>query len=186
MLCSNCKKRDAIIHFNGVINGKAVSLDLCKECAQNSGLPFSAPTSAGVTDFLGAPIYLPPASPALSELFSILSTLYSPPESALTKSCPHCRWSFGQFKKTGNLGCPSCYDYFRGELDDVIRRIHGTAAHKGKKPGSPVGKAAAKPVKARETLAQLKQKLEAAVKAEDFEKAAEFRDKIRGLEGKKS
>ena len=73
------------------------------------------------------------------------------------------------------LGCPHCYDAFRDELLPMIRRTHGNVRHK----------AGDEPKKAKQPAPSEKEKLEAelkeAVAAENFEKAAELRDRIRAL-----
>ena len=48
MICSQCQKKEASVHFKGVINNKTIKLDLCEDCAEKSGLPlgdFDSPFS---------------------------------------------------------------------------------------------------------------------------------------------
>ena len=60
----------------------------------------------------------------------------------------------------------------------LLRRIQGSSFHVGKRTSRPDSKKFDDQVMVRE----LKKKLNAAVKQEDYEKAAEFRDKIQSLE----
>ncbi|MFA5881294.1 MAG: UvrB/UvrC motif-containing protein, partial [Eubacteriales bacterium] len=77
------------------------------------------------------------------------------------------------------LGCPTCYDVFENKLDPVLRRIHGNPRHTGKIPKRTGGT-----IELRREIEELKRELQAAITSEEYEKAAEVRDKIRGLENK--
>lgn len=91
------------------------------------------------------------------------------------KACPTCATTLADIRQTGMLGCPHCYDAFRDELLPMIRRTHGNVRHK----------AGDEPKKVKQPAPSEKEKLEAelkeAVAAENFEKAAELRDRIRAL-----
>ncbi len=112
--------------------------------------------------------------------FSTPSVLwYSDPGPSQQKKCPLCGATAFDIQKTGKAGCAQCYETFSDILDPYIRRIHGNVVHQGRIPGggTPEHKAAAE-------VTRLRQQLDSAVKAEDYLKAAELRDRIRELEGK--
>jgi protein arginine kinase activator len=91
--------------------------------------------------------------------------------------CPQCGLSIGEFHKTGRLGCSECYTVFRDELMPVFRRIHGHDHHVGKVPAlNPLH------METRKTLLVLRRQLKQAVEREEFEKAAELRDRINAIE----
>ena len=75
------------------------------------------------------------------------------------------------------MGCAKCYEVFAEELGRTVENIHGRAKYIGKIP---------KKYRAKETkedkIKALKNEMKAAVKAQEFEKAAELRDAIRDLE----
>jgi protein arginine kinase activator len=92
--------------------------------------------------------------------------------------CSFCGLTFGQFRETGRLGCPHCYETFEAHLRRLLRRIHGSVQHVGKVylPPDPTASEMEK------RLDGLRRKLYRAIEAEDFERAAEVRDQIRSLE----
>lgn len=94
--------------------------------------------------------------------------------------CPKCGLSYEGFQEIGKLGCSECYRSFRDKLVPLLRRIHGNTRHGGKIPS----KAGEDMARAKE-LERLKRELEEAVRNEEYERAAEIRDRIKLLEGKK-
>lgn len=48
--------------------------------------------------------------------------------------CPECGCTYGDYMKSGLLGCPECYRVFGGELMPEILRIQGKTVHTGKQP----------------------------------------------------
>jgi protein arginine kinase activator len=120
----------------------------------------------------------------LSDLLAGLADLGSQFNKTKTESklkCPKCGLTYEDFKKVGRLGCGECYTAFRDALLPLLKRIHGSNQHCGKSP-----KKAAKVVKAKNELLELKDKLQKAIQREEFEEAAKLRDKIRELEKKNS
>ena len=91
--------------------------------------------------------------------------------------CPHCGMSYSDFLHTGKIGCSVCYQTFRHQLEPIIRRIHGASIHSGKIPHRSGGA-----LELKHSLEQLRQKLESCVASEEYEKAAQYRDKIRAME----
>jgi protein arginine kinase activator len=188
MLCQQCQKRIANVHYTQIINGKKVELYLCEQCMNEKGqLGIGLQLNFG--DFLWG----------LHSLGGNISfqQLDRPEE----VRCPVCNMSFSEFSKTGRLGCSNCYKVFRNELNPILRRIHGTIEHKGKVPGKGVrgtpekienaistqasvkNEEAVKPEASCNELERLKNELSEAIKREEYEKAAVLRDKIKELEG---
>lgn len=93
------------------------------------------------------------------------------------KRCQCCGSSFEDIAKTGKVGCAECYDVFYEELLPSIQRIHGRTAHTGK-----LAHSAGTEVKVRNEIAKYRAELEKAIKDQEFEKAAELRDRIKELE----
>ncbi len=79
---------------------------------------------------------------------------------------------------SGRLGCDQCYAAFDFHLRDLLRRLHGSSQHVGERYAAP-GADAADP---KGRLLDLKAQLRRAVESENFELAAELRDRIRVLE----
>ena len=80
------------------------------------------------------------------------------------------------FSKVGRLGCGKCYEAFRPELTDLLRKIHGSHLHRGKVTTT-ISETAA-PLKEER---RLRDELKKAIDEEEFEKAAALRDQLRTL-----
>ncbi len=144
---------------------------LCEAMAQQLG--FLAPKPTGL-----------PFSPELLEnLIGELKTAGHPPgETPRTRPsetvCAGCRLTLGAFKMRGRFGCPRCYDTFRAHLVPMLERVHDATTHRGRMPGQPA-RNAPDPV----DLADLRERLKAAIMAEQYEEAAKLRDSLRKLSG---
>ncbi len=173
MLCERCKKKDATVFYEETINGKTRSYSLCGECAkemkQNGELSLDAD--------LGGSLF--GASPFTAFSDNFFGGFFGLPEAVRTskKLCPLCHASFEDFSRSGKAGCPSCYETFAMELEATLRSIHGNTRHVGKAPAK-----YGKKQDGKSQLEQLRDKLAQAIKQEDFENAARFRDEIRKLE----
>lgn len=160
MLCDDCKKNDASIHFSQIVNNEKTEMNLCPVCAGKRG--FSEHTHG--SEF------------GVGNLVSKIAAEYESEQGAA--SCPRCRLKYVDFKKSGRLGCGHCYESFEVRLHDLIRKIHGSDTHVGKVPKS------IEPVVAKSRqIDSMRKALKDAIQAEDFEKAAKIRDKVRKLEG---
>jgi protein arginine kinase activator len=87
------------------------------------------------------------------------------------------------FRATGRVGCAGCWTTFERPLRDLLRRLHGATRHTGEayRVADP---AALTPAEARQRhRAELREELAAAIAAEQFERAAELRDRLRVVEG---
>ena len=158
MLCQSCGKRQATTHIKTILNGELKEYDLCPECAEKMGYG----------SFFGNVGF------DLDKLFgSFMGGFTAKP----AKRCQCCGSSFEDIAKSGKVGCANCYEVFYEELLPSVQRIHGKTSHTGK-----LAHSAGTQVKIRNELAKLKSELERAVKAQEFEKAAELRDQIKELE----
>ena len=121
-----------------------------------------------------------PATKALSDLLSKQLQLEQAVKEIAAidkKKCPMCGITFSEFRKGGRLGCPYDYVVFEEDLVPLLLNIHGSHEHTGKVPvhggGNP---------ERQFRLKRLRQELQRAVDAEDYEKAGRVRDRIRGVE----
>ena len=164
MLCEQCNENEATVHLTQVIDGQVKKLHLCEDCAAESG--FEVEGAMSVTDILlGMGGESAPASPK--------------PVADFERSCPKCHMRKSDFKKTGQFGCPACYDSFSEELVPLLRAMHRGDRHVGKVPEREGLR-----VRMSAELARLRGLLDAAVNQENFEDAAKLRDQIRECERK--
>ncbi len=163
MLCQNCGKHEAEYHYKSNVNGTVTEQHLCSECAKKLG--YSVPFFGHTDNFLGS---------LLSDFFGGSAIKTAAPGAV----CPLCGSTAGDISRTGKVGCAQCYDTFSDMLLPYIRRIHGNTEHTGKIPSD-----AGAEIKTKRELVQLKEELKKAVEAQEFEKAAQLRDRIKELEG---
>lgn len=162
MLCQDCKEHEATVHFTQIVNNEKIVLSLCKDCAARRG--FHSPLD-------NHPF-------PLAEILSGLIQQQSPDkrEPLPDIKCPRCGLTFEAFTKQGRFGCGECYKAFRARLEPIMRKIHGSSLHKGKLPVSGAGE----PLPVREEE-RLEGELKKAIEAEDFERAADLRDKLKAV-----
>jgi len=163
MLCQECRKKPATVHITRIINGRKTELNLCSECAGEKG----------ELDF-----FMEPQFPIQTFLAGLLEkgAMQVMPASAGPR-CPGCGSTFRDFSRTGRLGCSQCYEHFGNRLDPVLRRVHGSLVHSGKVPAR-----SGEAIKVRRSIEELRSELARAVEAEEFEKAAKLRDRIKDLQ----
>lgn len=165
MNCQDCNKKEAQVHFTQIVNNEKMSLSLCKDCASARG--FHSPLD-------NVPF---PLAEILSGLASALPEKASRKELEAMK-CDVCGLTFNEFTHKGRFGCGQCYRSFRSRLEGIMRKIHGASLHRGSIPKFE-GKGSENlpiPVKEEE---RLETELKKAIETEDFERAAEIRDKLR-------
>ena len=85
--------------------------------------------------------------------------------------------TFAEFQKSGRLGCANCYAAFGENMRKMLGSIHGHTHHVGKVPGY-----LEEEVRAKQQIDDLRRQMDEAVRTEDFERAAELRDRIRALD----
>lgn len=167
MYCEECKQRQATVHFTQVYNGKMVETHLCQQCyAQKGGVIFDVAKQLSLPNLLGSLIV---SNYNLQDMKSLSQNTI----------CPNCGITISDISNTGRLGCSKCYTAFEKELEPTLRRVHGDSRHVGKVPARGGEK-----VMVRKKIEGLKYKLQKAIAAEEYEKAAEIRDEIKETEKK--
>ncbi len=161
MLCDNCKERDAVVHLTRIVDNAVTQLHLCEKCA----------AAKGVETTLAMPQH-----PLGDILQAVQQQASSTSEDAA--SCTFCGSTARDFRATGRLGCPHCYDAMEHSLRELLRRLHGSSKHVGIRYETPTMDLHSK----QDTLHDLHDRLHRAVASEQFELAAELRDRIRVLE----
>jgi protein arginine kinase activator len=166
MLCDNCKERDAVINLTQVEHDSKVTLHLCEQCAQQKGVE------------TGGSVLKSPLGGFLTALGKGGGGAALLPTATDGLRCAACGATLRDFRDSGRLGCDQCYVTFDFHLRDLLRRLHGSSQHVGERyevPGAddadPTGR-----------LLELRAQLRRAVESENFELAAELRDRLRVLE----
>lgn len=170
MICQECNERPATLHFTKIINGEKNEVHICERCAQEKGNLFLDGESGFSINNL------------LAGLLNIESNFQQPKASSFPTTeelrCPHCQLSFKEFIRIGKFGCAKCNETFNKQLEPILKRVHsGNTAHIGKIPKR-IGGA----LHLKKQLSEMKETLKVLIEQEEFEKAAEVRDKIRAVE----
>jgi protein arginine kinase activator len=165
MPCQNCQKNPATVHLTEIQDTRMTEVHLCQSCAQEKG----------ITDTPGGGTQKVTIADMIAGMIDKMSTTEE--ERVGPVQCPTCGLHYSTFKQTGRLGCAECYVAFASKLKPLLRRIHGSTRHVGKLP-SHEGEQA-NPAR---QMQRLHEELQRAVEREEFERAAELRDQIQGLE----
>ncbi|MFT5207712.1 MAG: protein arginine kinase activator [Candidatus Omnitrophota bacterium] len=176
MICEMCTKHKASVHLTEIINDQVTKLNLCEYCAKQKGTNMEQ--HFGIADLLQG----------------LAGVGDSEPTTTVHKvRCVNCGLTFDKFKKIGRLGCAMCYEAFEEHLTPLLKRIHSSVKHIGKVPASFDDVADKKPRKrasaittedVKATLKKMRLQLKHLIESEDYEKAAQLRDKIKKIEAK--
>lgn len=170
MICQVCKENNANVHITKIVNGVKQEFNICERCAKekeginigfSSDLSFPSDFSfqnilSGIMDYVNQ---------------SNMNTR------AVEPKCEVCGTTYSEFKRQGLLGCSECYSTFTSTLNPLIKRVQGNTEHIGKLP-----KKSGKDIMEKKKLLKLKEELQKAIAEEEYEKAAEIRDKMRELQ----
>ncbi|MGM0500491.1 MAG: UvrB/UvrC motif-containing protein [Bacillota bacterium] len=167
MICEGCGEREASVHLTRIINGEKTEMHLCEKCAQKSS-KLNNDNNLSFQSLLSGILN--------QNLINQNSPVFNDNQSQ-NLVCNNCGMSYQEFIQRGFFGCEDCYEAFKGELDQLFKRIHGNPQHTGKYPLS-----FRKKIKIESEINKLKEEMKLAVDKENFEKAAEIRDEIHAIE----
>ena len=114
---------------------------------------------------------MPAFGPTVCELLGTLTG------DAGTRACPNCGTRFKQIRQTGQVGCAECYQVFRNRIQLLLSQMGLIDPHVGRYPNR-----LASYKRLFVDRIAMREDLEAALGREDYEQAAELRDRIRTLE----
>ncbi|MEO1716288.1 MAG: hypothetical protein AAFR76_04175 [Planctomycetota bacterium] len=177
MKCDRCG-REATIEEVTKVGQTYVYKHLCEACLAEEGAVSSD------------------SSQAKSSIVSIAAKQKPRAAAQQAMDCAHCGLNFAEFRESGRLGCPACYETFEKRLSPMIERAQeGGTHHIGKAPkrmlssipGDGPDRLAAmdrllgETKERRKKLERLGAQLQAALAGERFEQAALIRDEMRRL-----
>jgi len=154
VICQRCGKNRAVLHTYCISNNQLIDVHYCEEC--------------GKIQNCGENGYIDDSMQNLLEglLQSARNENYSIPD----KKCEICGTSAREILKSRFLGCPNCYEIFSDVID-----IHDNGEKKLYRRSEFIDDNS-------EQLLVLRKRLMEAVQLEDFESAAQLRDRISGIE----
>ena len=193
MICEKCGVREANIRTIEVINGIKTEHNLCAECARTMGLDLMN----GLNNLIKQQGEIG-NDESLSKILS--GILGIPSESQPKKQeewdqviCPTCHRSYSEFVEKSRFGCPDCYGVFDLLMKENLKKLQASDTHVGRRPRygrvpypkvNPVLFGDKEEMSLEEQIKLLQAKLDAAVREEEFEDAASYRDQIRSCREK--
>jgi protein arginine kinase activator len=164
MPCEQCHEREAVVHLTQIVNEQVTTVHLCERCAAEKGVEGAGlPAKTPLGDFLAAigkgQLGVPTGTVELTQ-------------------CATCGATLQDFRESGRLGCADCYRTFEPQMRDLLRRVHGSTHHVGER----YTRRGSEPVSMGRVLEDLREQLRLAVETENFELAAELRDRLRVIE----
>jgi protein arginine kinase activator len=162
MKCEICQENEATIHLTQVVDGQVKKLHLCESCASENGFDIHSPMS--ITDIL------------LGMAGQTMPAFSSKPGQVMEQACPQCHLRRADFKKSGRLGCPFCYDAFADQIVPLLKVMHRNEQHQGKVPRCEKSR-----VRSTVEIEALQESLRQAIAGENYEEAARLRDEIQTL-----
>lgn len=168
MKCELCNQNEATILAIRISNGIPQEIHICEECAYQNGDSNNFAIPISFQDFFQA-------------IVNMINVDNNCDYNKITKEeselkCEVCGMTYSEFKNVGKLGCDNCYKTFK-ELDSLLKNIHGNTHHLGKVPSKNKDEFVVK-----REIAFLREKLNEAIRLEEYEEAAKLRDKIRVIE----
>lgn len=160
MLCESCGERDATVHLTRIEGGEVKLFHLCERCAAESEVETSEA----------------PKHPLAGILHAVQEQAAA--TSGEAGRCQFCHSTMLDFRATGRWGCARCYQTFEQAMRELLRRVHGSSKHVGRGYQAPRHEITERAGE----LGSLRERLRRAIETEQFELAADLRDKIRVLE----
>src|SRR5687768_6398134 len=156
MICQRCQKSQATVHVTEIQEeasaaGQVKEHHLCEACAQSLELPNAMPVS----------------TKAMQNIWKFLQANVQGRTKRTSVQCPECKMTLDELRRRGKVGCARDYEVFASYLGELIERMHGATEHCGRLPG--LGE---HELERRQRIGDLKQRLERAIREEDYECAA--------------
>jgi protein arginine kinase activator len=170
MNCDLCHEREAVVHLTQIVNEQVTTQHLCEKCAAEKGV--ESPGSVEQNPFAKL------VAASMGKPAPDLTLTGTAPRGA----CPRCGATLQDFRQSGRLGCAHCWRAFEGPLRDLLRRLHGSTVHMGERYTERSGVQAPSNGDSGVGQADLREQLRLAIETENFELAAELRDRLRVLE----
>jgi len=160
MKCEICGLKDAVIHIRQIQKDLVHELHICEECAQEKGLIREEDSELPIANLLSGLLEGKDVTGAVE----------------VKDACPRCGLKASEFRKQGKLGCPECFRAFEKDVRAIVSQMAARPRHTGKLPRTLVIE--------QSTAAKgegLRDELREAVEREEYELAAQLRDRLREL-----
>jgi protein arginine kinase activator len=162
MKCELCGKNESQLKIQQFIGSEMTELNICEVCAEERGI-ISSENGFNMS---------------LSELLTVLVDTKGTKDRNKEKPvCLNCGTASSDIRRSGRVGCQDCYSAFRKEIIHALKSKSIRPKHRGKYPSR---------VQVYKSFfvdrELLRQKLNQAVRQEEYEKAAVIRDRLNELD----
>ena len=182
MECELCGNRPATVHIREIYGKEEKAVYLCAVCAEQYDAD-----RADRGDHNGPEVTIKlEAMPEKTESNEDAQDLWvdelgdleeegttETPAESLT--CPGCGWTEQTLKDKKRLGCPDCYNAFWALLQPLIEDWHAEVANKGSLSEQNTSEITAGK---NASASHIEKELNVAIACEDYERAAELRDRL--------
>lgn len=158
MVCDLCHKNEAIFFVEQTSNNEKVKLKFCADCVKERGFSTDPENISKAITSIFSEIF---GAKKINELL-----------------CPVCGARRSNIKR-GLVGCPECYEIFKDDIIDYMKRKNIYGEYLGLMP-----KRISNFRSALTDRIVVQKKLEKAIQDEDYEKAAFYRDYLHAIENK--
>ena len=161
MICDLCKDGEAVIQLTEIEGSGVRQLHLCEKCAAERGVETTVDRGQ-----------------AADQRFSPDASRADAAAKGEPAQCTFCSGDACGFPRDRPARLRALLRDVRDSLRDLLRRVHGNSRHIGRRYVAPLPTELPHVSSATE----LRDRLERAIEAEQFELAADMRDKLRGIE----
>jgi protein arginine kinase activator len=166
VVCQVCQQRPASVHITEPRDDQSADVvHICHHCLLQHQIDLDQ-DFAPIRDLLG------------DSLQDQDTATVTPPVSS-GQACPACGMTTEEFNENRHFGCAHDPDHFGEEVIDLLERLHGSSHHVGRTPNRP-GTSHTERAIHRRVLYE--KQLEQAIAEEDYERAAQLRDRLRELD----
>lgn len=173
MLCQKCKKNQANIHMVKFINGEKSEMWVCEECAQRATKVqldlVSEDVGKNIQDIFGG----------LFQGSNVNKPMLIDFDKDIDIICKECGQTYKKYKENKKIHCNKCYESFKDAIVEDLERLYGSSKHIGKIP-----KGSIMEMEDINKINELKEEINICVLREEYEKAAELRDRINLIKSK--
>jgi protein arginine kinase activator len=172
MRCELCQENPASVYVTDLTptpetpHGELGEISLrhmCSSCAADLNLPHGP---------------VPGQNKAM--LFKLLQKTAKASKQPVGPICS-CGMTLHELRAQGRLGCQECYQVFRPHLVPLFLRMHQATEHTGRAPGTDVAQ-----VERTVRIEKLRERMDMAIREEEYEDAARLRDELTQLEAETS
>ncbi len=180
--CELCGRQEGIIEIQVYRDNKPKMLSLCTSCAMKllENHPEGKDDISALLEKGGEEMFqmIFEVRSLLGEIVSQIHTIETQRARTSQVQCS-CGLTYEEFKETGYLGCPWCYDTFKTAIHEMLVDIERGTVHRGMIPPKHVYF-----LLVQKEIAYLQRRLKHLISREAYEEAARVQKRLRRIQGK--